>query len=146
MTATKTRHAKPGEQFHVVREGLSMPDSNSLHAMTIALRRGDEHVVTDQLLDATRDRLGATWLDLIHDEEEQLRRWGEVKLAFGPRPHDFAHYDRGSVEALLERERRRLGAMQSLVGTELKLELAKIDAQLGVPRGVTTLRDLDGGR
>ena len=58
--------------------------------LSLALIRGDELTITPELREASIDRLGRSWLDLVHDPEAQIARWGEVRFAPGPWP-EVAH-------------------------------------------------------
>lgn len=54
--------------------------------LSLALIRGDVLEVTPELREASLDRLGRSWLDLVHNPEAQIARWGEVRFAPGPWP------------------------------------------------------------
>lgn len=52
-----------------------------------ALARGDEMMVTAQLLADSKDRNGDSAMDDL-SESAQVRRWGQVRLGIGPWPRD----------------------------------------------------------
>lgn len=65
---------------------------------SLVLIRGDELTITPELRAASLDRFGHSWLDLVHDPEAQMARWGEVRFAPGPWPEAEARIIPGSHE------------------------------------------------
>ncbi|SEB81084.1 hypothetical protein [Microbacterium hydrocarbonoxydans] len=67
--------------FHVLTSGLTVTlgewDANVLY-------RGQTFTVTEEQYEFTKDKRGASWLDLT--EEEQVARWGHQKFSTGPAP------------------------------------------------------------
>lgn len=55
--------------------------------------RGEELVITEQIIAASKDRLGNSWLDL--DASEQVQRYGKQVWGHGPVPDDVDFYNGG---------------------------------------------------
>jgi len=55
--------------------------------------RGDELVLTEQIIQASKDRLGNSWLDL--DASEQVQRYGKQVWGYGPVPDDVDFFNGG---------------------------------------------------
>ncbi|MCK2035686.1 hypothetical protein KZC51_06010 [Microbacterium sp. SSW1-49] len=72
--------------IHARSTGLTVPQITEAGdaAPGIVLYQGQTITLTPAQVDATRDRLGRTWLDLTADE--QVQRWGMQKFAGGPAP------------------------------------------------------------
>lgn len=66
--------------------------------LSLTMIRGDVLEVTPELREASLDRRGRSWLDLVHDPEAQIARWGEVRFAPGPWPDAEAKIIPGSPE------------------------------------------------
>lgn len=58
-----------------------------------AFQRGTTIVVTEELLEMSRDRNGNSWLDLVDDPQAQAAKYGAVKFAPGPCPDDVNWFD-----------------------------------------------------
>ena len=54
--------------------------------LPITVRPGSTVTVTADMLVANIDRNGVSWLDLVDDSGEQVRRYGRVRFARGPAP------------------------------------------------------------
>jgi hypothetical protein len=141
MTATTARPVAPGDELHFLESGLTLDagEPGLFLPRTVDVPRGTTVTLTAWMIENSRDRFGTSWLDLADDEDAQLAKWGRIMFRRGAWPTGEPIYRRGSVEALLERERRRLAAMQALVGDDLKQALNEIDRELGRP---TTSVDL----
>lgn len=78
-----SRSAAPGERVTVLLDGLSIATgAGALGGAGLTLTRGQTFVVTDALIEASRDRNGDLgWPKLVHDPEAQAAFWGRVMLA-----------------------------------------------------------------
>lgn len=78
-----SRIAAPGERVTALLDGLSIATgAGALGGAGMTLARGQTLVVTDALIEASRDRNGAIgWPALVHDEAAQLALWGRRMLA-----------------------------------------------------------------
>lgn len=75
----------PGDQIHFLRSGLTFRTSDEW-AATVISQRGMVATVTSDLIEASRDRYGRSWLALVDDPEAQIARWGSVTFARGAFP------------------------------------------------------------
>lgn len=146
-TMTERRHVQPGDVIHAVQSGLKLDETTGPMSRSIELHRGREIELNEQLIDASRDRLGNTFLDLVHYPEEQVRRWGQVKLAFGPRPIDFRDIEPGTTEAEIARENdREMVKTMTADPRERQMMFKAIDEEFGRPVTSQTVGEYDGGR
>lgn len=63
----------------ILRSGFTVPDFEQTRPNYSSGRvayRGEVLTFSPEAVEATRDALGSTWLDL--DEEQQIARWGTV--------------------------------------------------------------------
>ena len=97
-----TRIAAPGERVTVLLDGLSIATgAGALGGAGMTLTRGQTFVVTDALIEASRDRNGDLgWPKLVHDEAAQLAFWGRRMLAPAPPPGFLARAAEDVVEDL----------------------------------------------
>lgn len=59
---------------------------------------GDEVVITPIMQALSIDRNGGSWLDILDNPEEQVRRYGKVRCARGPWPTNLPRVEPGSLE------------------------------------------------
>lgn len=122
---------KPGDQFHAVTTGITVATSTSLLGASTVLTRGQTVTLTADMIEASRDRNGDSWLDLLHDDLAQIARWGEVRIAPGPAPADMAPWLPGSPEEDAAREQARRAAYALVDDAERRLALARVDERFG---------------
>ncbi len=72
--------------IHARSTGLTVPQVTEAGdaAPGIVLYQGQTITLTPAQVDATRDRLGRTWLE--YDDATQCQKWGMVKFGIGPAP------------------------------------------------------------
>ncbi len=76
---------------------LTLHQSTHLHTVARSVSYGDEAVLTTEIIDANRDRLGrCALLDLLDDEDAQVKAWGSVKVRRGPWPAGLSRVQPGS--------------------------------------------------
>lgn len=73
---------KPGESFHVLH-AMSFPTTPN---QSVAASRGQTYQITPEMIEATKDRTGFTWLSIIDNPEAQIEKWGRVNVAPGECP------------------------------------------------------------
>lgn len=121
-----------GLTFHCVASGLTITESEGMHARGRVLRYGDELLVTEGLRRANTDRLGNPPIfDLT--EEEQRDRYGKVYLRLGEWPRDASRLEPGSQEWDDTREAARRAAWRLPDARERQAALAEITAKYGAP-------------
>jgi hypothetical protein len=92
---------------------------------------GDELVLTDRMVELSRDRNGSSHFDLIDDEGAQIAHFGEVKFAAGPFPADLPRYVAGSIEEAEAREVARVAAWAVPNPDERRAALLKVEVDYG---------------
>lgn len=104
---------QPGDVVHAVSTGLSIHRNSSLWGGTppLTLTRGDSFVVTEEMIEAAKDRHGRPgWPSLVNDPERQLARWGRIHLAPGPTPEGMRPWTHGDADWAEQREQARQAA------------------------------------
>ena len=86
-----------GETVHLLVTGLTFPHERSGVIYHEVSRRGQELVLSERIIEACRDRVGASWLDLLHDPAAQVKRFGREVISPGPAPEGMLP-ERGSAE------------------------------------------------
>lgn len=130
-TAPGPASLQPGDTFHWLKTGISFLVSEAWGAAEIS-KRGLSVCVTEAMIRASRDRLGRSWLlDLIDDEQTQIRRWGEVAFRRGPFPDGVAHWTPGTPEHDESRDLARAAAWALPAGPERDRTLADVNATYG---------------
>lgn len=132
------RVAQVGETIHAVRSGFSVPQSLPDELWggpgNLPLTRGDELVITERHVEAARNRLGQPgWLALVHNPDEQVRRWGHVVIVPGPRPVGMEPWVRGDRDWSEARERAMLAAGALGDPHERADAIAAVNARFGGP-------------
>lgn len=77
--------------IHARRTGLTIPGPTVAGGTPqggILLYQGQTVTLSAEQVEATRDRMGNSWLDLT--PEEQVRRWGMQIFGLGPAPEGLA--------------------------------------------------------
>lgn len=91
---------EPGQVIHFLHSGLTYHRIHKGQFTAFVSRRGDELTITEELLDANRDRHGvlAPWLGLLHNPEAQMHRWERIVVAVGPFPSDLLRTEPGDPD------------------------------------------------
>lgn len=76
------KEAPVGETIHFLGPLTIRRDASMAGGMVT--NYGDELVITDEMIEASNDRNGDSWLDLANDEQAQVKRWGTVMFRTGP--------------------------------------------------------------
>lgn len=74
-------------------------------SMTVALggsdgrvfHRGEELVLTDQIIEDAKGRDGTSWIDVAGDPQAQVTRWGKQIVGVGPVPDGIDFYNGGDT-------------------------------------------------
>lgn len=80
------------------------------HGTGQQLQPGTVFRVDQALIEATRDRNGFSWIDLIDDEPGQIGLWGLVRYRRGPAPVELLRPRPGSADFADAREAARQAA------------------------------------
>jgi hypothetical protein len=142
---TNTR-PEPGEQIHFRESGFTFAVSEG-YSGTHVSRRGQTITVTAALIEASVDRNGDSWLDLVDDELGQIERWGSVQFGRGPFPEDEPLYVRGTVEWADARAAANKRAHSLPDGPEKAAAFREVFEVFGPGMPTSrTLKDYDKGR
>ncbi|MGX1701704.1 hypothetical protein [Microbacterium sp. NPDC055357] len=131
------RIVSPGEEVYCVAHGLTISTSTGgvLGGRFVTLRPGQTFVVTAAMIEASRDRHGRIgWPAWVHDEAEQVRRWGKVMLRPGRPAEDFVPWRFGSEEWAEARETARRRAWAQDSPAEQRAALAEVERVYGPGR------------
>lgn len=94
--------------------------------------RGQELVLTADIIDASKDRLGNSWLDL--DASEQVQRYGKQVWGYGPVPDDVDFYNGGDRASRdIARIRARDAAMAIDDPVQREAAWKAVHAEFGSP-------------
>jgi hypothetical protein len=127
---------QPGETFHPLVDGMTFSTSTRGLGGGHVTRRGESYTVTNELIAATTNTLGESWINIIHDDEAQLAKWGAVRFAPGPWPAEKPTWTYGDREWAEAREVARLAAWNEPDPRERLDKLAEVERVYG--RGAPT--------
>jgi len=125
MTTTKNLPVAPGDQIHFLESGFTFSSSDNISSGIVALR-GMTVTITDELIRASRDRNGDSWLQRLVDPNE-------TRFAMGPFPSNQPVFKPGSNEFERERERRRQAAWAVADEGDRAKALKAVQAEFGAP-------------
>lgn len=136
-TGDRPQRVHVEDVFHALHAGLTISLSPGQGVVTA---RGAEFEVTPAMLTAARRPDGSLgWLDLLDDEDAQVRRWGRLMLARGPAPDDLTPWDPESATERAEaREAARKAAWALDDEDERRKALEDVWAVYGPPRPTST--------
>lgn len=147
MSKTDTKNKiplVPGDRIHFLRSGFTL--STKVEDLTGAFAhtsvRGETITITQDIIDASLDRFGDSWLELVDDLEAQAARWSNGPyFARGEAPEGLTHWEPGTIEQVLEFEARRQVIYDSVKDPEeLALKLRELQrSPLG--KNLPTLRN-----
>ncbi|MGV8976546.1 MAG: hypothetical protein ACOH17_00725 [Cellulomonas sp.] len=144
MTTTKMT-IKPGEQFHFLASGFTFATSVGFLGTGTVSTRGRTVTATQALLDASHDKNGASWLDLVDDPQAQTARWGHEVFGRGNAPEGIESWVPGDPEWYSQREEARSAAWSLPTGRARKDALAAVQARFGAaPRTSKTILNVTG--
>ncbi|WP_295832932.1 hypothetical protein [uncultured Microbacterium sp.] len=112
-------------------------------SMTVALggsdgkvfHRGEELVLTEQIIEDSKGRDGSSWIDIAGDAQAQVQRYGKQIVGLGPVPEDIDFYntpgDRASRDIARIRARDAAAAISDPVQRQAAWEAVR--AEFGTP-------------
>ncbi|WP_350352498.1 hypothetical protein ABS642_05155 [Microbacterium sp. A8/3-1] len=123
---------KPGDQFHAVMTGCTFSTGGGFLASSHVSTAGETYTVTQQLIDASRDRYGDSWLIYLASDEAQIQKWGAVRFRLGPAPEGIATWNqRGDADWTQQREAAKAEAWGLPTAEARAAALAAVDARFG---------------
>jgi hypothetical protein len=123
-----------GDVIHCTdTHGIVLPRSvGAFREPGIQLFRGDTVTVLAEWLEASRDRHGQLgWPAWVHDADEQVRRFGHVRLAPGPAPLGMEKWLPGDSTWREERETARRAAWGEPDPARRSAALAEVQRRYG---------------
>ncbi|WP_104193877.1 hypothetical protein [Cryobacterium sp. M25] len=126
-----TTALKPGDQFHFTESGLTFTTDPNLSGAAQVSFRGQTVTITDALLEAARDRLGTSWLDLMHDMQAQKARWGREMFKPGVAPESLTRWTPGTPEEDAARDEHLKIAYAIQDGAKRAVALQRVRATFG---------------
>lgn len=128
----------PGETIHALESGLTIATGLGWLAGGAVLARGQNLVVTSQLLEANRDALGRyNGPGLVHHPDEQMAVHGRLLFAPGPAPDDMTA-EPGTAEWREQREQARTDAWLEPDTARRAAALAEVERKYGVAPTTST--------
>ncbi|MFF0909738.1 hypothetical protein ACFWZW_03495 [Microbacterium enclense] len=121
-----------GTTVHVLVSGVTVHVGEQMLSSGRVLTRGQNVVITDAMIERTRNRLGQLGgIALAADEDEQLRRWGQIRFRVGEAPADLKSWLPGSTEWREAREKARRAAWAQPSDSEQAYALALVEKEFG---------------
>jgi len=145
MTATEKLLPLAGAEVHFTAP-TSIALSSRLGSEGAILDRGQSITLTDEILAANRDRLGASLFDYVDDPEGQIERWGLVRVRRGPWPEDEPRWVYGSAEWEVAREDARKAAWGIEDPQERADALASVSRRFGPAATTSRTTNARGAR
>lgn len=136
----KSMHQLLGQTVHFLVTGFTYCTSSSLLAAGAISTRGDELVITEELVEANTDRNGKCFLAGLHSPEAQEQAYGQRVIAPGPRPDGMLSTTPGTPEHEIARARERHAAFALQDPKDVEAALADIRSRYG--RAPTTSRTI----
>ncbi|MBT2485636.1 MULTISPECIES: hypothetical protein [unclassified Microbacterium] len=77
---------RPADTFHALKTGVTISVGNGFMSTAHITKAGENIIVTQNMIDASRDTFGNSWMSLLGDDAAQIERWGEVRFRLGRAP------------------------------------------------------------
>jgi hypothetical protein len=123
---------KPGDQFHAVMTGCTFSTGGGFLASAHVSKAGETYTVTQQLIDASRDRYGDSWLVYLASDDAQIEKWGDVRFRLGPAPEGIATWNRrGDADWTEQRNAAKAEAWAMPTEQARREALAAVDERFG---------------
>ena len=132
-------HSMLGKRFHFLATGVTFLVSTKSAGGGAVSTRGDELVITEDMLEANTDRNGWCWLELLTDQAAQVARYGRQLIAEGPRPEGMLSTEPGSPEHTEARSRALAEAFAENEPEDRLTALANVRSTYGNLTTSTTL-------
>ena len=79
---------EPGDYIHLIDDGLTIVQGGNQGGFTGEI--GDEVLITTELIAASWDGAGRSWLELVADPAKQIEKWGRVHVGVGRCPESVS--------------------------------------------------------
>lgn len=129
----------PGDQIHAKVTGVTFATGRGFTSASHVTTAGETYTITQQLLEASRDAGGRSWLRHLVSDEAQVRRWGAVRFGIGPAPEGMTP-EPGTAEHREAREQARREAWAQPTAQARTAALAAVESRFGpAPISSTTI-------
>lgn len=120
---------QPGDQIHFLA-AMSVAISPEYG---VPIQRGATIELTDEIISASRDRKGTSWLDLVDDEDAQISRFGQVTFRRGECPEDVLWWNSPGDDAsrVLAHQQAVEAAREISDPIERRVAIARADEVFG---------------
>jgi hypothetical protein len=128
---------RPGDQVHFLAPITFSTKANSFTGAGATLNRGDTITITADIIEAQRDRhgdLSRSWVALLHDEDAQVARFGQVVARPGSWPEDQERWTYGDRRWETERDNARRAAWAIADDADRAAALAAVEERFGPSR------------
>lgn len=119
-----------GEQVHFLN-AMAVSSAPTFSAPPLLMERGQTLTLTADIIDASTDRAGNSWLDLVDDQPAQIRRWGREMFARGPWPEGMPRWVAGTPSWEAARDVAYANAWAIANESERNAALAEVEAEFG---------------
>lgn len=129
----------PGDTIHAKVSGTTFATGSGLMSASHVTTRGEQYTITQQLIDASRDAGGRSWLRHLVSDDAQVRRWGAVRFGIGSAPEGMTP-EPGTAEHREAREAARREAWGMPTAQARAEALAAVEERFGpAPTTSTTI-------
>lgn len=127
----------PGDRIHFLSTATIRVREGSYGGEMV--ERGQTVTITDEILRLNVNREGWSWLSLIDDREEQVRRWGKARFGRGPFPEREPMLEPGSPEAEWAAREALEAAAKLADPAAARAERVRVRAEYGIPSTQRTI-------
>lgn len=130
---------KPGDEFHVLRTGISIATGRGLLSAAHQTTAGETVIATAEMIAASYSAGGRSWMAIIGDDDAQLDRWGEIRFRLGRAPEDIQRWNEWGDSQWVElREQARREAWAQPTAAARAEALAAVHERFGPPASTVT--------
>jgi hypothetical protein len=130
---------QPGSVVHVLRSGLTVHTGGEAGVSGVVVAKGQNIVITDAMVQATKNRLGEyTGIALAADEDAQIRKYGEVRFRVGEAPSDLRPWTYGDADWSAARDAARRQAWSQPTDAARADALAEVERVFGPAAATST--------
>ncbi|WP_447647960.1 hypothetical protein [Microbacterium forte] len=123
---------RPADIIHAKLTGTTFATGRGFMSASHVTKAGENIVVTQQLIDASRDAGGRSWLRHLVSEEAQLAAWREVRFGLGTAPEGVRTWNRrGDADWVEQREAARREAWSQPTAEARAEALAAVEKRFG---------------
>ncbi|MEV8173919.1 hypothetical protein [Microbacterium sp. NPDC079176] len=123
---------RPADTFHCLVTGVTISLGNGFMSTAHITTAGENIIVTQNMIAASYDNFGQSWMAIIDDDDAQVQRWGEVRFRIGPAPADARTWNTvGDVEWTRARDAAKAEAWAMPTAEARAAALAEVNARFG---------------